>query len=210
MSYNKEKLKNIIKNYNYSKNKWQIFTKKMFDNELEENFKNDDLINKFLDAEKLTDNILNQCKNIEFKKTGFSTDTDTILLMLIYKKYFNSIDKNDDERKYNVNDKNKLLNYVDGIYLSEDELVNRAKNEAVKKEAEAPAKKAGEEAVVTEEVEVTETKEIDSSKQETMKTDLEELLKEKGLEYNSTIGELIDKLPMDENTLSLFTQLYDF
>ena len=37
----------------------------------------------------------------------------------------------------------------------------------------------------------------------------EELLKEKGLDSNSSIEELIDKLPMDNETLSLFTQLFE-
>ena len=216
MSYNKETLINIIKNYNYRKNKWQIFTKVELDKNLENNFTDANFIKDFLNADILTDNLLKNCSKIVILKPNFSADINTIFFMLIYKKYFNSINKKDDERKYDVKDKDNLLNYVDTIYknisdLSEDEKVNLAIGISVKEVddknlADAMAASEKDERLRKEQAE---TKETDFSDQ-VMMNDLEELLKKKGLKSNSTIEKLIDKLPMDQNTLSLFTQLYDF
>ena len=119
MSYNKETLINTIKNYNYRKNKWQIFTKVELDKNLENNFTYANFINEFLNADILTDNLLKNCSKIVILKPNFSADINTIFFMLIYKKYFNSINKNDDERKYDVKDKDNLLQYVDDIYISD-------------------------------------------------------------------------------------------
>lgn len=232
MSYNKETLIDIIKNYNYRKNKWQIFTKAELDKNLEKNFTNANFIYEFLNADILTDNLLKNCSKIEILKPNFSADINTIFFMLIYKKYFNSINKNDDERKYDVKDKEKLFDYVDTIYknvsdLSEDEQLITAmvlsNEEAEKKEdkqvtealalSNEEAKKAEEERLRKEQAKKEEAKkaeeETDFSDQ-VMMNDLEELLKKKGLESNSTIEELINKLPMDVKTLSLFTELYNF
>ena len=61
MSYNKETLINIIKNYNYRKNKWQIFTKVELDKNLENNFTDANFIKDFLNADILTDNLFFLC-----------------------------------------------------------------------------------------------------------------------------------------------------